>query len=85
MNICVNCKHIRRKEPNSPRGQCDYNISCAAFDGDMIPAMDPVLGVTGFTRKNDLGGNYFISSIEDARPSCRQKNPMGECPEYEKG
>jgi len=83
MNICVKCKHIRRNEPSSPRGECDYNITCAAFDGDTIPCLDPVLGVPGFMKTNDLGSQYFVRTADDARPTCRSKNPVGECPRFE--
>jgi hypothetical protein len=75
MSICVDCHHCTRMEYGSPRAHCDYNILCAAFDGDAVSARDPVLGTSGF-----LGEDGIIHSrIADARPTCRSKNPNGNC------
>lgn len=84
MNICVTCKFCVREDVGSPREDDDYNISCSASDKDMVPCQDPVLGVKGYSRTNDLGGFIFCSSIAKARPSCRSQNPMGECKKYER-
>jgi len=51
----------------------------------MVPCQDPVLGVPGFSRTNDLGGFIFCHNKEDARPSCRSVNPHGECERFKAG
>ncbi len=84
MNICSDCKHcVRMEGPESPRYDCDYNILCSAWDGEAIPEMDPVTGVESYVRHNDLGMPTHCS-LEEARPRCRSKNPMGECNRFEK-
>lgn len=83
MNICVDCKHCVRREPDIPRASCDYNILCGGFDDEMVPCQDPVLGLEGYGRRNDMGGFIFCATIEEARPTCRSKNLNGECERFE--
>lgn len=84
MNICVSCRHCRRIETAGPRVDCDYNVRCAAQDLAAIPTVDPVTGATGYMMRNDLGGAYFAGTIEEARPTCRSRNPDGACRDFER-
>ncbi len=83
MNICIKCRHRVLRDPHTSRRYCDYNLLCAAFDDELVPCLDPVLGVEGYSRTNDLGGFIFYEDKGDARPQCRSKNPTGECVRFE--
>ena len=83
MNICASCKHCVRLGLGTKRNNADYNIRCKGFDDQLVPCQDPVLGIEGYSYQNDLGGFVFRATIDKARPTCRSKNPMGECPRFE--
>lgn len=82
MNICVRCRHCVRSDVGTLREDCDYNIHCSANDDDIIACLDPVLGVPGYLMRNSLGGSFFCRTKAEARPTCRSRNPLGECPDY---
>lgn len=83
MNICVKCRHCVRSDVGTVREGCDYNIRCSAKDGDIVACLDPVLGVPGYLMRNDIGVFVFCRTKDDALPTCRSKNPMGDCQDYE--
>lgn len=82
MNICAKCKHVVKLDQNSPRNNCDYNWLCGAVE--IFETVDPVTGRAGYSTKNDLGGFVFHEEKRDAGPTCRSRNPVGECSLFEK-
>ena len=74
MTICVECAHCVKTDP----APIWYNFRCSALPQE--GERDPVTGIAGYPRINDLGGTYYDSC---PYPYCRDIN-KGDCPMFEK-
>lgn len=78
MKICANCANLVRLEPpNSPRYNIWYNLICAATP--LVESIDPVVGVVGYKKTNDLGMEYYSDKPYEY---CREVNKDGDCPKF---
>ena len=73
--ICVDCVHHN----GATMEEAWYAHYCQSLEVRLVADIDPVTGVKGYAKRNDLGTAYLTDT---PYPFCRDVN-RGNCPHYE--
>jgi len=73
--ICVKCRHHNGADPTDQW----YKHLCLHPALERTSEVDPVTGLTGYAKRNDLGGVHITA---ENHPNCRDHN-HGNCTHFE--